>query len=593
MHSLIVEGDTMEKALEKGLRKLDVHEDEVDIEILEEGQMIMDIVLKPYKVLLTLKKEAIERQKEKSLYDIEFSKDGVFIKVAQFIEKINKEQEKEILGYIDRKGIDSLDRKLLFRAIYMDQGQRIKIAPPQQEKEIDEEVEITLSKDNMEAYINLAPPLGGAKLTEIDILRALNDSGIVFGIDEDSIAKLMDERVYDRPILVASGKMPKDGRDGRVEFKVALEKRKKPLITDDGKVDYFHLDIVENVTEGQLLATIIGPTKGEDGKNVIGESLPAKAGKEVRIGKGKNVIISDDGLSLYAGIDGRVELIGNTLHVYNTLEINGDVDTSTGNIDFIGNIVITGNILTGFEVKAKGHIKVLGVVEGARIKASGDVVVRQGIQGLGKGSVTAGGNIVSRFIENANIDCDGDIISEAIMHSNIQSGGKIQVAGRKGLVVGGEIKATRGIIASTIGSPMATTTVLEVGIDPVYKNEYRSLEADVKRMKIELERTKQALQLLMKLEETGQLSQERYILKERLLVTKEDYEERFLLARTRMAELEEIFAEEQGGFVSVQGIIYPGVQIIIGSSNLKIYEDERYVTFKRRQGDIVSVPFRN
>lgn len=592
MKRIIIEGDSFESALEKGLKKLGADRKEVDAEILEEGQVVMGIVLKPYKILISLREEAKVRHGE-DIFELEYRQDGVYLKVLPPSGQLNQEQERAILEYINRKGLEGLQRKSLFQAIYPYSGQWMKIAPPQLEKKVDEEIEIFITADRMKAYITLLPPLGGEVLSKADIIKLLNSQNVVFGIDEGKIDRLLNKREYGSRILIAEGIEPKNGVDGEVLYHISLEKNRKPLIKEDGNVDYYHLDIVENVAKGQLLATIVPPTDGTIGKTVTGDELLPKPGRDVRIGIGKNVVLSEDGLELFSEIDGRVELIGNRIHVYNTLEINGDVDTSTGNIDFIGNVIVNGNVLTGFEVNAKGHIKVLGVVEGAKIDASGDVVIRKGIQGLGKGTVKAGGKIVCRFIENANVYCNGDVISEAIMHSQIQSGGHIQVAGKKGLIVGGNIKAAAGITASTIGSPMATSTILEVGLDPSLRNEYKLLEDELKQLESEFKKSCQILNLLTKLDEEGRLPEDKKPLKEKVLRTQNKYNEKLPSIRARMAELEEIFSTVANGSISARNIIYPGVKIIIGTSNMDIYEDMKYVTFNREHGEISFTSFTN
>lgn len=592
MGKIIIEGDSFESALEKGLKKLGADRNEVDVEILEEGQVVMDIVLKPYKVLIGYKNGSKVNQIE-DIFDLKYRQDGVYIKVLQPSEQLSKEQERTILEYVNRKRLENLQRKSLFQAIYSHTGEWIKIAPFQIEKKVDEEIEVFIAEDRMKAYIMLLPPLGGKILSKADIIKLLNAQNVVFGIDEEKIDRLLNKRKYGCRILIAEGIEPKDGVDGEVIYHISLDRNRKPLIKEDGNVDYYHLDIVENVAKGQLLATIVPPTDGTIGRTVTGNELLPKPGRNVRIGRGKNIALSDDGLKLFAEIDGRVELIGNRIHVYNTLEINGDVDTSTGNIDFIGNVIVNGNVLTGFEVKAKGHIKVLGVVEGANLDASGDVVIRKGIQGLGKGIVKAGGKVVCRFIENANVYCNGDLISEAIMHSYIQSGGQIQVAGKKGLIVGGSIKANAGITASTIGSPMATSTTLEVGLNPSLRNEYKLLEAERRQLEDEFRKSCQILDLLIKLDNEGRLPEDKKPLKEKVLRTQNNYNEKLPLIRARMVELEEIFSTVVSGSISARNIIYPGVNIIIGTSNMNIYEDMRYVTFTREQGEISFTSFTN
>ena len=58
-------------------------------------------------------------------------------------------------------------------------------------------------------------------------------------------------------------------------------------------------------------------------------------------------------------------------------EVQADVDPTTGNIYFVGNVIIRGNVLSGFSVEAGGNVEVWGVVEGAVIKAGGDIISKK------------------------------------------------------------------------------------------------------------------------------------------------------------------------------------------------------------------------
>ncbi len=73
-----------------------------------------------------------------------------------------------------------------------------------------------------------------------------------------------------------------------------------------------------------------------------------------------------------------------------------------------------------------------GVVEGASLKAGGQIVLKRGIQGMGRGILEAKGNIITKFIENATVKSDGYVSTEAILHSNVAAKGDVTATGRKG-----------------------------------------------------------------------------------------------------------------------------------------------------------------
>lgn len=97
----------------------------------------------------------------------------------------------------------------------------------------------------------------------------------------------------------------------------------------------------------------------------------------------------------------------------------------------MGNVIIRGNVLSGFIVEAGGSVEVMGVVEAAVIKADGDIILRRGMQGLGKGLLKSGGDIIAKYIENSIIEAKGDIKAEAIMHSNVKCGNKLELSGKR------------------------------------------------------------------------------------------------------------------------------------------------------------------
>jgi uncharacterized protein (DUF342 family) len=584
---VIVEGDTYNTTLEKGLKALGAEPGKVKVEILEEGKTMMGRVLKPYKLLLSLHKDINKEKKSTvSLFSLEYRDDGVYLIVFPSSAELTKAQEQLILQRLKRKKIEELKTDAVAQAMYTLNGLPVKIAESQVEIPIDEEVLIRISQDQMQASIMLLPPEGGRLLSFEDIVEIIKNSGVVYGIDEESIRKLLANRKYGAETTIAWGKSPQKGEDAKLTFCVDFNKKPKPKINEDGTVNYHFLDIIENVKKGQILATLTPPTQGIPGKTVMGDPIAPKPGKTMTMPKGKNVIVSKDGLKLFAAIDGKVEMINDKIHVYSVYEVRHNVDHSTGDIDFIGNVIVYGNVLSGFKVKAGGYIEVRGVVEGATLIAQGDVLLRKGLQGMKKGFIQAGGNVIARFIENGSVYAKGDIIAEAIMHSDVQSGQYVKVSGKKGLIVGGKVHAVLGISAYTIGSPMATSTSLEVGIHPEIREEYDSIKIELERLEKEQKKMDQILTLLNRMENTGNLSPKKQQAKRKALRMKLEYYQRIPAIKARILELEETFLMIADGKIHIRKIIYPGVSIVIGASMSKINDTLQYVTFKRDEGEI-------
>ena len=71
-------------------------------------------------------------------------------------------------------------------------------------------------------------------------------------------------------------------------------------------VDFYNINLIQNVQKNQLLIEKIPATKGISGMTVTGLKLPAKDGKELVLPIGKNVIADENLLKGYASCEGHV-----------------------------------------------------------------------------------------------------------------------------------------------------------------------------------------------------------------------------------------------------------------------------------------------
>jgi len=526
------------------------------------------------------------------MYQLDFRDDGVYLKLASGSSDLAESEKRKIIQRIKRRNLTGLQLNMLLQAIYKSDSQEMKIAQPQPNVPLDEEMNVRISNDQMEAYITFFPPEDGKSLSQQDMLNILEANSVVFGIKYQNLNALISKKSYDEEILAAQGTPSQNGQDASLKFHIELYKKAAPKIDEDGQINYRLLDTIENVKKGQLLVTIIPPTAGVSGMTVTNKEIAAKPGKTINLPKGKNTEITEDKLGLLASIDGKAEMLDKKVHVFSVHEIRESVDNSTGNIDFVGNVIINGNVLSGFEVRAGGFIEVKGVVEGAALIAGSNIVLKRGMQGMGKGSIISGGNVVARFIESGNVSAKGDVIAEAIMHSNVRCGGKIKVAGKKGLLVGGKLHAGHGISAFTIGSPMATYTELEVGVDPEIRKEYDFLKKDLENMETDIKKAEQVLTLLGKMEMSGQpLSLDKQLLKVRAKNTASALNAKLDDTKIRILELEDTILSVSETKVSASKTVYPGVAVAIGASSIRVRDTVEFVTFKREHGEVRIAPY--
>lgn len=446
---------------------------------------------------------------------------------------------------------------------------------------------VSISPDELKAYITLYKGDGDTKVSKDEMLRALALQKVIFGINEKVIEQYADNPMYNEPFCVAEGTAPQNGKNGEVKYLFNTTISKTPTLLEDGRINYRELNLIQTVQKGQILCTLEPAIMGINGMTVKGKVLIGVNGKPAILPRGKNVVISEDGKSLYATTDGEVEYLDATkVSVYTNHEVPADVDNSTGNINFVGSVIIKGNVLSGFTVEAGGNVEVYGVVEGATIRAGGNIILRRGMQGMGKGTLIAGGDIVARYIEYCNVEAKNNIQSEAVLHSNVKCGSKLELTGRKGLLVGGTCKVGKIIIAKVIGSHMATPTDLEVGIDPTVREDYKKAKDEMVSSESDIKKADQAIVLLKKLEAAGALTPEKKEILTKSLRTKIFLSSRLEELKREIEGLEEKLKQDGDGKIRGTSFIYPGVKVTIGTCVMYVKENLQYCTLYRDGADI-------
>ena len=334
-------------------------------------------------------------------------------------------------------------------------------------------------------------------------------------------------------------------------------------------------------------------TAGITGRSVLGEDVLQKEGKKILMPKGKNVTISEDGLNILSAINGEVKILDNKVHVFSLYMVPVNVDNSTGNIRFIGKVIVKGNVLTGFSIEAEGDVEVYGVVEGAKIVSKGSIILHRGIQGMNKGELICEGDLVAKFIENSLIDVKGNIHCDAIMHSHVVCGKKLEASGRKGLLVGGNFKVSDEIKAKVIGSPMATITEIEVGLNPELRKRYDILKQEHKGNVDNLEKVSQAVDLLTKISQKSELAFDKKELLTKSIQAKLQLTEKISNSNGEIKELETYLDELSKGKIKVSDVVYHGTRVTIGSSIMHVKDPLQYLTLYRANAEVKIGPYEN
>lgn len=455
---------------------------------------------------------------------------------------------------------------------------------------IGENILLDISRDGLSGYITLTKNFDNR--IDFNYENIIDDikNHLKFGLNEDLLKRIFHTNLVEEKICIAEGNPPISGKDGTIKYHFDLDKPLLPKLNVDGTVDYRELDSLNNVEVGEVLASIVPPVEGFDGIKVNGDSIPHLKGKTPRFKYGKNVCLSEDGQKLLAEKNGLVKFTDGKVVVSEILVLD-NIDNAVGNINFNGDVIVNNDILNGFTLKTTGSAEIKGAIEGGYIECDGDVLVRQGIQGYNRLAINTRGNLSTKFIENSIVKAGMNITAEAIMHSDISSNSNILVLGRKGLVVGGVCRAKSEIRARTIGSTMATTTILEVGLDPNIKHRFDQANNKLKSTKENLERIDQSLKVLEVLKRSNKLDSKKEDLYNELVKAQLTLE----LQLNKQSQIVEIIRNEMNdiskGRIKVADTIYPGVKIVIGNSFLYIKDEMKRCTFFEENGEIRVGPY--
>ncbi|QXM06122.1 FapA family protein [Crassaminicella indica] len=590
--SIIVEGKTLQEAIKNGLEQLNLKFENVNVEVLEEGKTILNFLKKKFKVKLTEKTSKLEKNhtsentNENGRFELNNQEGNDCLLIIPSKGEGKPVSIEEIIVALEEKEIYNIDTEKLKAYIKENKSISINIKDLEISNPVDAKVEIEISKDEMKAYMTIIPPKGGIMIKKEDIESILKDNQIIYGIDKDLINRMIDEKKYNQKQVIAIGKSPINGQDGKIKYHFNTENKVKLQICEDGKVDYKELNILQCVKKGDCIAEKILPTDGIDGMTITGKVLKAKSGKTIGFKKGKNVIETEDGLKLIAEVNGQVKLNNDKVEILKVYEVNGNVDHSTGNIHFIGKVIVRGNVRSGFKIESSDDVEVYGVVEGATIIADGNIILHQGIHGQNVGKLISKKEIFSKYMESCFAKANGSIYAEVIMHCNLRSKESIIASGKKGMIVGGEIRANLEVNANCIGSPMATVTKIEVGIDPEIKERYESLKLESEALHKNKENIKKAIELLTKLSKNTKLSKEKQAMLMKSKITEKYLNQKIESVHKTLDNLQHILQDLSNGRINVSSIVHPGVRIVIGNSVYYVRDDIKCTTISREDGEI-------
>jgi hypothetical protein len=355
---------------------------------------------------------------------------------------------------------------------------------------------LEVADDAMEAWLSIYRKAGdGAPLAPADIVKSLNACGVKYGIDEAAITKALqshaeDEAGQGRKIVAARGKAARDGIDSHIVY--TQKEHIAGLELSKGRIDFHEHNFLWSFRNGENIGAIIGAKPEEDGVNVRGEAIKATPANDMQLKlEGAHI---DSHNRIVADTDGTLIINGLHLSLAELYVIDGDVDQKTGNIHSVNDIHIKGHVEPGFAIESQKSIIIGKNIEGAKVRAGGNITIKGGIRGL-RSEVYTPGEISAGFVENADVFVNGDIsITGSVINSKISSNSAISVGSKQSkhsAIIGGRITAHNRVEAFVLGSSACRKTVISVGFTQEGKQQQRDLKQSIEAKEAELTRLDQ------------------------------------------------------------------------------------------------------
>lgn len=435
-----------------------------------------------------------------------------------------------------------------------------------EERTLTRYVRLSASLDGMAARLTYAPTGVPAPVLPGEVAAFLRESGVTAGLDERSLALVAEavsrgERCDEA--LVARGRLARPGEAGVVELLVRANAEAAPPPEIEGRVDWRAAEAVENVLVEQAVAIEIPPKPGQPGMDVFGRAVRPAEGQRARFHIGPGVRFDPGSNQFFATIEGRLLWQDGQIAVTDHYEIAKDVDLGVGNVAFVGTVAVGGDVLDSFSVSAGKGLTVKGTVGAAKLDTEGDLVVRGGMAGKGRGRARAKGQVRLRYVNDGRVEAGGDLhVEREALNSRLLAHRRLLV---DGALVGGEALSLAGIEAGSIGSPLGVATRVASGVDCFLEDRKREIETRLAEIDRSVEKIRSFLGPIMgdRKRLAGILERRREEIARLAEVLRALRDER----EAKMTALREILDASRNAAVrqiNVRKTLYPGVLVELG-----------------------------
>lgn len=446
--------------------------------------------------------------------------------------------------------------------------------------QLKDEIELTFSSDEMQAFVtlNMTEDVYKTKKVEIvtDILSLLKEEEVTVGIKAEVVQKTL---LLNQAFTIAHGHPPIHGKDAIIRYYDFCEK--KPVLKTDGKVNHYELNLIDNVDKGQWLGEKIPATLGEEGVSVRGNPISTKSGRDYKLKYDPKTVACEADSSgkeiLKAKINGAVKMVNGKISVDNHLIINGDVEYTTGNIDFDGYVTVTGTVKDKFCVTATYDISIngpMGIGASGLIESrKGHVLIKGGINGKGESKVIAYGDIYTKYTNEASLEAGRNIHVGLYAIDSEMRAKKIILPPTVGRIIGGNSYAEHRIETGSIGNKSEKPTKISVegferGNIIEMLNYYNDKQASQVKLSNKLKRELEVFEKnIKKLDERGMTTYEYMLIKYDAVVSEVNE------LAVEIQKFEDVLRTRGEGEVSIGNSIFPKTSLEIKTLTKKIKDE--------------------
>lgn len=453
--------------------------------------------------------------------------------------------------------------------------------------------EVSVTSDHLQVTLKQHQPLP-EKLKIEDLKIFIKECGITYGVNEEVLKQVITKEIV-LPTVIAEGEKPIDGESAYIcsildkELTESVERE----FDEDKQVNLRQVIDIPSVVTGVVVGEKVNATDERHGMTIYGEKILAKPGRDIKLRPGKNTRVSKNGQKVISMIDGQVSVEPKVIHVFPMYDVHGDLDLSVGNVDFIGNVNIRGNVPSGYEVKAKGDIRVHGSVESAYLYSEGSIFIQQGVVAQNAGIIEAKEQVIVGFLNQANVVAGGDVsVSTSILHSKVEAEGFVFCKQGKGNIVGGSISSGKGIEVNEVGNHMSTPTKLFIGMSERVHNSEKKYKEELDEAQIDMQKLAVLLKKLTEKEKSSSLSGKEKIMKLRIHKSLSETNDKLNKAKEKLLDMHDMFENQETVQIRVYRTMYSNTDLHFGKYRRKIVTKHERVLFRIERSEIKFEPLK-